>query len=175
LWRLDDKFNEEGMVAKRSTVAQRLLDKDTAPDRQTEDLLDYFDTIGFLIDRKALDRETAWRMFSDAAFSYWFGAQAYLDANGGGDYWGDFKSLVNDVFVPIEMRKDGIDAKQFHDRAVDRSREYLACEVAMLPAAVTARALTSASSGRARLGRTERRSPPEAAEPAAPLIGSPKG
>ena len=77
------------MVAKRATVAKRLLDKDTAADRDTDDILDYFDLMGYLIDRKALDKETAWMMFSDAAFAYWFAARTYIEANGTGEpYWG---------------------------------------------------------------------------------------
>ena len=78
LWRLEDKFNDDAMVAKRSTVARRLLDNDTTADRNTEDILDYFDMMGYLINRKALDKETAWMMFSDAALSYWFGANKYI-------------------------------------------------------------------------------------------------
>lgn len=168
LWRLEDKFNDDGMVTKRSIVAQRLLDKDTAPDRQTEDILDYFDMIGYLIDRKALDKETAWMMFSDAALSYWFGAKAYLDANGGGAYC-DFKSLITGDFLPIEMRKGKIDAKEVEERAIKRSSEFLACEVAMVPPALRTRTVTSASSGRAQLGRTKRQEAPQPVGQTAPV------
>jgi hypothetical protein len=170
LWRLEDKFNEQGMVAKRATVAKRLLDKDTAADRDTDDILDYFDLMGYLIDRKALDKETAWMMFSDAAFAYWFGARTYIEANGTGEpYWGDFKSLINDVFVPIEGRKGKLSAKEVQRRAVDHSAEFLACEIAMKTGPLTSRALTSASTGRAGLGRPSADQQPEPAEMASSL------
>lgn len=162
LWRLEDKFNDDAMVTKRAMVAKRLLDKDTTPDRDTEDILDYFDLIGYLIDRKALDKETAWMMFSDAAFGYWFGARTYIDANGTGEpYWGDFKSLINEVFVPIEGRKGKLSAEEVRRRALDHSAEFLACEIAMKPVSLTTRTLTSASSGRAGLGRPSGAQQPE--------------
>lgn len=45
LWRLEDEFNSEAMCDKRARVAKRLIARDRAPDRDTEDILDIFDLI----------------------------------------------------------------------------------------------------------------------------------
>jgi hypothetical protein len=69
------------------------------------------------------------------------------------------------VFLPIEIRKDKLPREEVERRAVARSHEFLNCEVEMQPQAVTARAVMSPSTGRARLSHVQVNPPAKAVAP----------
>lgn len=150
LWRLQDEFNSEDMCEKRSRVASRLLAGNTAHDRDTEDILDFFDLIGYLVEQKALDKVTSWMLFSDAGLSYWFGASTYLRANNADSlYWGHLSSLVSGVFIPLEMRKEKCSKDEVARKGKVRSDVFLNHEIAGQAAVLTRRPVSSASPARA--------------------------
>ncbi len=150
LWRLQDEFNSEDMCDKRSRVAKRLIAGNTAHDRDTEDILDFFDLIGYLVEQKALDKVTSWMLFSDAGLSYWFGATTYLKANNAKSlYWGHLSSLVRGVFIPLEMQKEKMSKDAAESAGRKRSAVFLTNEITGKAAALTRRSVTSAPAGRA--------------------------
>lgn len=150
LWRLQDEFNSEDMCEKRSRVAKRLIAGNTAHDRDTEDILDFFDLIGYLVEQKALDKVTSWMLFSDGGLSYWFGAHTYLKVNNAKSlYWGHLSSLVSGVFIPLEMQKEKLSKDEVERAGRERSAVFLNNEITGKAGAFTRRSVTSASADRA--------------------------
>ena len=165
LWRLQDEFNSEAMCEKRARVARRLTARDKACDRDTEDILDFFDLIGYLVEQKALDKVTSWMLFSDAGLSYWFGASVYLAANNANSlYWGHLSSLISDVFIPLEMRKEKLSKDEVVRSAKDRSDVFLELECSGKPATLSRRLVTSPSTGRASSIQTAAEEQPQPAD-----------
>lgn len=156
LWRLLDQFNGDDMVAKRATVAAQLLNGNIKENAQTDDILDFFDLIGYLIEKRALDKEAAWMMFSDAGCSYWYGSQNYMDAAKQKNplYWEHYRPLVN-VFLSAEMSKGGLKNREDAEaRAKVRAPDFLQEEKGLGSGGLTQRSAT-AGSGRAGLARVE--------------------
>src|SRR5713101_143926 len=156
LWRLLDQFNGAEMSAKRATVAAQILAGNMTENPQPDNILDFFDLIGYLIEKKALDEEAAWMMFSDAGCSYWYGAQDYMNAAKQKNrlYWEHYRPLI-DAFLSMEMNKGGL--KRREDaiaRAKVRAPDFLHEETALASAGLTQRSATSAS-GRAALARVD--------------------
>lgn len=165
LWRLQDEFNSEAMCEKRARVAKRLIARDKAPDRDTEDILDFFDLIGYLVEKKALDDVTSWMLFSDAGLSYWFGASSYLAANNPNSlYWGHLTSLISDVFIPFEMRKEKLSKEEVERGGRVRSDVFLNLEISGKAGVLTRRLVTSPSTGRASPGQAQAKDQPQPAE-----------
>ena len=165
LWRLQDEFNSEDMCEKRSRVAKRLIAGNTAHDRDTEDILDFFDLIGYLVEQKALDKVTSWMLFSDAGLSYWFGASTYLKANNAKSlYWGHLSSLVSGVFIPLEMQKEKLSKHEAERAGRERSTVFLTNEITGKAAVLSRRSVTSGSTTQASSIQTATLEQPRAAE-----------
>src|SRR3989442_665480 len=63
--KLDEKFNSPQFLEKRSRAAKCLRDKSYKDDKSdakedADDVLDFFETVQFLLKRGALDEETVW-------------------------------------------------------------------------------------------------------------------
>jgi hypothetical protein len=77
LVRLEDKFDETGMVAKRKRAAQALsAHLDPAAARE---VLDFFEEIGILLQKGALDLDLVYNEFSYHAISYWVQCHDYIE------------------------------------------------------------------------------------------------
>jgi hypothetical protein len=59
------QFESEPLVSSRRSLAQKRLAGELEPD-ETQDILDFFETIGFLVRRNYLNAHDVWDMFS-----YW--------------------------------------------------------------------------------------------------------
>lgn len=156
LWRLQDQFNGPEMAAKRAIAAAQLLDGNTKENPKTDAILDFFDLVGYIVQQKALDKEAAWMMFSDAGCSYWYGAEPYIKAANLKNplYWEHFKPLI-DAFISIEMSKGGIKSRTDAEaRARVRSADFLQEERNLSLAGRTQATATSAS-GRVALARVD--------------------
>jgi hypothetical protein len=69
--KLEAQFDQAEMKAARSRAAKALIPKLAAPDElllstDLEPVLDFFETLGLLVRRRAVDEELAWN-----SFSYW--------------------------------------------------------------------------------------------------------
>jgi hypothetical protein len=60
--KLDDRFNNT-LLPKRRKAAQALKRGPDEHDADIEDVLDFFETLGLLVRRHALDREVVWHTF----------------------------------------------------------------------------------------------------------------
>jgi hypothetical protein len=95
LVRLEDKFDEEAMLVIRKKAARALLlgnNLDVAGD-----VFDFFETMGLLLRKGALDQEMATNEFSYWAVSYWMAGQKYIKQVRSKDpnYWINYERLVN--------------------------------------------------------------------------------
>lgn len=66
MMRLEDRFQNEDFLNTRKDAALAILKLTTENKGNIEDVLDFFETLGLLVHRKALDEEFAW-----SSFFYW--------------------------------------------------------------------------------------------------------
>ena len=112
------------MVKRRREVARALLaNKDST---EVDDVLNFFDLIGYLVERKAIDAESMWIHFSDAAFGYWFATIQYIahhrEVNP--HYFDHFQKLIAEL-LPIEAKKRGITVEEIESLEKHRVRDFL--------------------------------------------------
>ncbi len=95
LVRLEDKFDEAPMVKRRKTAARALLchqdyDKVTG-------VLYFFEEIGILLEKGALDPELVYNEFSYWAIAYWTACQEYISQRRSADptWFSAYASLVS--------------------------------------------------------------------------------
>lgn len=80
LFRLDDKYDTSVMKAFRRNAAKLLLQyQDNNKNKEYRDsldeVLDFFEMIGNLVQRRAINDEMVWHNFSNSIFSYWYFAE----------------------------------------------------------------------------------------------------
>lgn len=72
----EETFNGPSFEEKRRKAASALLtDKDTA---EAEPIYDFFEIVGFLVRKKAIDADIAWSMFYDWVHGYWSNGEAHI-------------------------------------------------------------------------------------------------
>lgn len=77
LWRLDEQFaNNDKMLKKRKKIACALLEKRYIS--EIDDILDFFETIGLLIERGVLDKRLISDRFNYWAVRYWLVSSSYI-------------------------------------------------------------------------------------------------
>ena len=73
--KLDDKFNSDNLRKQRAKAAKSILKSNF---KEAEDVFDFFETVGLLVRRKALDKEVAWHSFFHWIHGYWTSSSSYL-------------------------------------------------------------------------------------------------
>jgi hypothetical protein len=68
--KLDERFNDK-LLRKRKKAAQSLKNRPAEHDADIEDVLDFFETLGFLIRHRALDKKVVWHTFFYWIHGYW--------------------------------------------------------------------------------------------------------
>jgi hypothetical protein len=130
LLRLGQLFESSSMRYSRRQAAKALIEKERAA--TLTDVLLFFETVGLLERRRALDREMVWSVFSYPAFRYAEAAKQIINDDRADDetLWIDFVRLVD--------RLKETEAKERHRRiedvrvATDDLQEFLE-EEAQLP------------------------------------------
>ena len=85
LTELFDRFNEDNMWEKRSKASKFLIEKSDQTqfsekeDPDLDDILDFFEMIGLLMKRGALDPTMVWNTFFYHFNGYYHGAKNYMD------------------------------------------------------------------------------------------------
>ncbi len=77
LMRLDSQFDEPRFKQKRKLAAQAIL-KNNTKDDNIYDIMDFFETVGLMVRRDALDKEMVWSEFSDDIEGYWMGGSKLI-------------------------------------------------------------------------------------------------
>lgn len=98
--KLDERFNSEEMRRARRAAAKSLLDKTHT---EADEVLDFFEMIGFLARRGALDEKMIWETFFYWIYRYWHCAKEYIERQREGDptLWANAAHLYKRV-VAIE-------------------------------------------------------------------------
>ena len=101
--KLDDRFNSDSFRKLRIISAKGILRKEF---HEAEEVFDFFETLGLLIRRGALDKEMVWSTFFYWIHRYWLASSDYI-LNAQKDdpsLWSDFKLLHEEV-VQVEKKK----------------------------------------------------------------------
>ncbi len=103
LLKLDDRFNSEQFKALRKAAAQSIK---AGTFEDAEEIIDFFEMIGLLVRRRALDVELVWHSFFHWIHHYAFALEHYIALAREKDptIWEDFV-LLREKVVAIEKRK----------------------------------------------------------------------
>ena len=104
--KLKEQFDSRSFEAKRHSAASALLIDQMA--MQAEPIYDFFDMVGFLVRKKAIDREIAWSIFYDWVHGYWSNGTEYIrkvrDDQKDKTIWDNFEKL-HKVLLEIQRRE----------------------------------------------------------------------
>jgi hypothetical protein len=137
--KLEERFSDsKAMKEKRQLAGEALRSNPSSPSSDIEDVLDFFETLGLLVRRKALDEEMVWNTFYHWLHRYWLLCEPYITEKRRTKLtlWGDYVNLEKRI-VAIEWEKtksrDDIDlSKQELDEFINDE-----CNLAEDGAAIT--------------------------------------
>lgn len=78
--KLDERFEGKEFQGKRAKAARALRQENRSIKADAEDVLDFFETLGFLVRRKALDKELVWNTFFYVFYGYCLYAKSHIEA-----------------------------------------------------------------------------------------------
>jgi len=128
LWRYEAQWNSDAMFEARSAAAAALLDG--RPTRAIDEVLDFFDQLGLLLNRGALDEEMVGYQFYWPLANYWLASQ---------DYVGQVRRSAPHLWEHLETvmgRLLAVEARRRHLTTADavptttQMREFLSTEAA---------------------------------------------
>lgn len=98
LLKMNDKFHSEIMVNYRKIAAQALMDKSEIY-VGIDTVLDFFEGIGFLLRKGAINKEMVYNEFSYWSVYYWEACKEYIEETWRLDrsYWPNYKYLVKEM------------------------------------------------------------------------------
>jgi len=104
LWHLEARWESPTMVATRQAAAASLLDG--SPTEDVDALLDFFDLIATLVNRRVVDEEMLWQELSWPILNYWTASADYVRKvrHDEPTMWQGAEDLVNRLLT-IEARK----------------------------------------------------------------------
>lgn len=73
--KLEETFSGQDFQRRRVSAADSLK---THPDEEIDDVLDFFDWVGYLLRRRALDKGMVWHTFFHWVQGYWSAAEGYI-------------------------------------------------------------------------------------------------
>lgn len=100
--KLDDKFNSIEFKKIRSKASNAILSEETDNKFvQVEDVFDFFETLGYFVKHKALDKKIVWHTFYGWVHSYWSVGKDYILSERKEEIdktlWEDFQWLHNEL------------------------------------------------------------------------------
>jgi len=104
----NDQFEEDDFIAKRRTAANVLKNPTNENESEIEPVLDFFETLGFLTRRKALDEEFVWNTFFYWVYGYYRLCKDII-ARQRTKYPTRYQDLLwlKDILINFEKRKRG--------------------------------------------------------------------
>lgn len=127
--KMSDKFDEEKFIKKRKVAAKAILNKKYKS--ETDDVLNFFDSLGMLVRRGAIDEEMTWHTFYYWIHRYRLAAKTYMDEERkrAQETWDDFIELDKRM-VAMEKRKTGSMSTDI-EIADEKIKEFLKDEIAL--------------------------------------------
>ena len=107
--KLDERFNAADFKNIRSKASSLLLTKRTKNNlKRAEDVFDFFETLGYMVKHKALDKNIVWHTFYYWVHGYWSIGKDYIlssrQEESDKSIWEDFEWLHNEL-LKIERVK----------------------------------------------------------------------
>lgn len=104
LLKLDERYDSDNMRKFRRSAAKSLLSGNSSGD--VDEVLDFFEMMGFLVRRGALDKKMVWHNFSHSISGYWNAAKEHIQEEKLKDptVWQDLDLLYKSV-ITIEKRE----------------------------------------------------------------------
>jgi len=104
LWHLEARWQSPGMVTTRQGAAAALLDG--SPTEDVDELLDFFELMSSLVNRRVVDEEMLWQELSWPILNYWTASADYIRKVRHDDptMWQGAEGMVNRLLA-IEARK----------------------------------------------------------------------
>jgi hypothetical protein len=104
--KLEDRFNSSDFEKIRSNAAKSMLKKQF---HLAEDVFDFFETLGYLVRRKAVDKEIVWHTFFHWVHGYWSAGAQQITKRRNEEkdqtLWEDFEYLHR-LLVELDRRKN---------------------------------------------------------------------
>jgi hypothetical protein len=110
LWRLQDEWSSRDMRCARVAVADGLRSNQlsTVEHGQVNDVVNFFEFLGLLVRKGAVDLDGAWNNFSDWALPYWEELSGWIDEHRNGD------QTVWENYGRLEKQLIGVEAARRH-------------------------------------------------------------
>jgi hypothetical protein len=105
--KLEQRFNKDkDVIEARRKAAKAFHSNSGSPPSDIEDVLDFFETLGLLVRRKALDKEMVWHTFYYWMHRYWLLSKAYIreKQKSKPTFWKDYVRLEEQL-TAIERKK----------------------------------------------------------------------
>lgn len=123
--RLEDQFSTQRMYTNRRKAACAFRNKNYVEAvNEIDEIIDFFEGVGFLVKRGALHRKVVWTFFFSYLFRFWYLAKEYIESERRRDptLWTEFVDLYNNLLqieqadrrkreAPLELNRD--DLEQF--------------------------------------------------------------
>jgi hypothetical protein len=123
--RLEEQFSTRRMYANRRKVACAFQNEKYAEAvNEIDEIIDFFEGVGFLVKRGALERKVVWTFFFSYLFRFWHFSKEYIEDERGHDptLWTEFVDLYNNLLkiewadrrkrnAPLQLSQD--DLEQF--------------------------------------------------------------
>lgn len=128
LWRMNDRFNSDKMRFIRRAVCSGLVNNEITDD--VDDILDFFDGVGLLLEKGTLDIEMVWNDLGYWATGYWYPCLTYIREKQDVDrhFYTRYEELVN--------RLNRLNAKKYPGEALvptdEESMNFLLEEASLL-------------------------------------------
>ena len=108
LLELSDHFNSDSMLETRRKAAVSLLDG-SYDDENVENLLDFFEMVGYLLKHRAINRQVLWCNISYWIIHYWYAAEIHIERKQQKipARWENIRYLFR-IISKIERKKHGI-------------------------------------------------------------------
>jgi hypothetical protein len=102
--KMDERFGSASMREKRKRAAQALRFKRNLED--AEDVWDFFDTLGYMVRRGAIDKEMVWHTFFYWIDGYWSASSEYIAAEQEKTptVWEDFR-MLHELTLALEKKR----------------------------------------------------------------------
>jgi hypothetical protein len=103
--KLDERFNSDSFKKVRRVAAKNIIKRNF---READEVFDFFETLGLLLRKHALDKEMTWNTFFYWIHRYWIAGSDYIADEQRDDptTWEDFKYLHEEV-IKVEKSRTG--------------------------------------------------------------------
>jgi hypothetical protein len=134
--KLSDRFDSPEMRATRVRAAQALLRAPTEGNTAVDDVLNFFEELGFLVDRRAVDAEAAWEFFYYWVARYYHATLEYLqtmeaEQPAEAEAYRHFHRLYGQL-EPIERDRLNEEGQQWVPLSNERIEDFKLAEVDLL-------------------------------------------